>query len=134
MLWAHDRFGEWASGGLISPVKPGADFKAGVLAAGWDAASFDSNIWGYPVSVEAIGLVYNTDLVATPPASFEEIKDMEFPEGVTAILWDNNNTYFTMPMLMAGGGFAFQKVDGSFDGAVTGVNNQGAIAGASITA
>ena len=22
VLWAHDRFGEWASGGLIAPVQP----------------------------------------------------------------------------------------------------------------
>lgn len=35
-----------------------------------------------------------------------------------------------MPMLMAGGGFAFQKVDGVYDDAVTGVNTEGAIAGA----
>lgn len=132
VLWAHDRLGEWAAGGLISPINPGADFSAGVLGAAWDAVSFDGGIWGYPVSVEAVGLIYNTDLVPNPPATFEEIKDMELPEGVATILWDYNNTYFTMPMLMAGGGYAFRKVDGSFDGKTTGVNNEGAIAGATV--
>ncbi|MCV6825833.1 MULTISPECIES: maltose/maltodextrin ABC transporter substrate-binding protein MalE [Halocynthiibacter] len=132
VLWAHDRFGEWAKGGLITPVTPSADFKSGVLDTAWDAVSFDGNIWGYPVSVEAIGLIYNTDLIPTPPASFEELKDIELPEGVNTILWDYNNTYFTFPMLMANGGFAFKKVDGSFDGSTTGVNTDGAIMGGDV--
>lgn len=132
VLWAHDRFGEWAAGGLLSAVNPSQEFQDGVLVSGWDAVSFDGKIWGYPVAVEAIGLVYNTDLVDTPPATFEELKDMEMPEGVSTILWDYNNTYFTMPMLMANGGYAFQKVDGSFDGSDTGVNNEGAKIGGNV--
>lgn len=132
VLWAHDRFGEWAAGGLLSPVSPSQDFQDGVLESGWDAVSFDGKVWGYPVAVEAIGLIYNTDLVDTPPATFEELKDMEMSEGVSTILWDYNNTYFTMPMLMANGGYAFQKVDGSFNGSETGVNNDGAKIGGNV--
>ena len=132
VLWAHDRFGEWAAGGLLSAVSPSQDFQDGVLDSGWDAVSFGGKIWGYPVAVEAIGLIYNTDLVATPPATFEELKDMEMPDGVSTILWDYNNTYFTMPMLMANGGYAFKKVDGNFDGNDTGVNNDGAKIGGNV--
>lgn len=130
VLWAHDRFGEWASGGLISPVSPSDDWATGVLPAAMGAVEFDGNTWGYPIAVEAVTLVYNKDLIATPPASFEEIADLDV-EGAK-ILWDYNNTYFTMPMLMAGGGYAFQKVDGSYDGSATGVNTDGAIAGAEV--
>ncbi len=132
VLWAHDRFGEWAAGGLIQPVEPSQEMTDGILASAWDAVSFGGKVWGYPVNVEAIGLVYNKDLIDTPPATFEEIKDLAMPEGVRAILWDYNNTYFTMPMLMANGGFAFQKVDGVFDGKNTGVNNEGAMMGANV--
>ena len=132
VMWAHDRFGEWAAGGLIQSVSPSADFTAGVLDSAWDAVSFDGKVWGYPVLVEAVALVYNKDLVATPPASFEDIASLDVPEGVGKILWDYNNTYFTMPLLHAGGGFAFEKVDGNYDGANTGVNNAGAKAGASV--
>ncbi|NBT31693.1 MAG: maltose/maltodextrin ABC transporter substrate-binding protein MalE, partial [Rhodobacteraceae bacterium] len=124
----HDRFGEWASGGLIAPVQPAAAWSDGVLDSTMDAVSFDGAIWGYPVSVEAVHLIYNTDLIDTPPASFEELISMDF-DG-QKILWDYNNTYFTMPLLMANGGFAFEKVDGSYDGSTTGVNNEGAVAGA----
>ncbi len=130
LMWAHDRFGEWASGGLIAPVQPAAGWTDGVLGSAMDAVNFDGKTWGYPVFVEAVTLVYNADLVDTPPASFEEIKDAQI-DGAK-ILWDYNNTYFTMPMLMAGGGYAFQKVDGSYDGSTTGVNTDGAIAGAEV--
>ena len=45
-------------------------------------------------------------------------------------MWDYNNTYFTFPLLMADGGYAFEKnADGSYDGKDTGVNNDGANAG-----
>lgn len=129
VLWAHDRFGEWAAGGLIQAVQPSSAVKDGILDSAWDAVSFGGKVWGYPLGVEAIGLVYNKALLDTPPASFEEIKDMTMPEGVAPIMWDYNNTYFTFPLLMANGGYAFRKVDGVYDGTDTGVNNEGAMTG-----
>jgi len=75
---------------------------------------FGGKTWGYPLSVEAVGLMYNKDLVPVPPATMDEI-----PSVTANMMWDYNNTYFTMPLLMAGGGYAFQKVDGSYDGATT---------------
>lgn len=130
VLWAHDRFGEWANGGLIAPVQPSASWSEDILPAAMGAVQFDGKTWGYPLAVEAVTLIYNTDLIDTPPASFEEIKDLDVAGA--KILWDYNNTYFTMPMLMAGGGYAFQKVDGTYDGSTTGVNTDGAIAGAEV--
>ena len=130
LLWAHDRFGEWAGAGLIAPVQPSGDWEADILPSAMEAVQFDGKTWGYPVSVEAVTLIYNKDLIATPPASFEEIAGLDI-EG-QKILWDYNNTYFTMPLLMAGGGFAFEKVNGAYDGTTTGVNNEGAIAGAEV--
>lgn len=130
-IWAHDRFGEWAAAGLISPVEPSAEVKDGIFDFAWDAVTFDGKTWGYPMAVEAVGLIYNKDLVPTPPATFEEIALLELPDGVKPILWDYNNTYFTMPLLMANGGFAFEKnAEGSYDATVTGVNNEGAKKGA----
>ena len=126
IMWAHDRFGEWANGGLIQPVSPSAEWTGGVLGTSLDAVQFGGATWGYPVAVEAVTLVYNKDLVQTPPASFEELVSA----GDAAILWDYNNTYFTMPMLMAGGGYAFRKINGVYDGSTTGVNTDGAISGA----
>lgn len=132
-IWAHDRFGEWAAAGLISPVEPSAEVKDGILDFAWDAVSFDGKIWGYPMAVEAVGLIYNKDLVPTPPKDFAEIPGLKLPDGVKPILWDYNNTYFTFPLLMANGGYAFQKdASGSYNAADTGVANDGAKAGAGV--
>jgi maltose/maltodextrin transport system substrate-binding protein len=132
VLWAHDRFGEWAKGGLIEPVTPSAEWTDGILGSAMDAVSFDGRIWGYPMSVEAVHLIYNKDIIATPPASFDEVMAYKPPEGVTTIMWDYNSVYFTMPLMAAGGGYAFKKVDGVYDGKHTGVNTPGAIAGAEV--
>lgn len=130
-IWAHDRFGEWAAAGLIAPVEPSAEIRDGIFDFTWDAVTFDGKTWGYPMAVEAVGLIYNKDLVSNPPATFEEIASLELPDGVAPILWDYNNTYFTFPLLMANGGYAFQKdASGSFDATDTGVNNEGAKKGA----
>lgn len=132
-IWAHDRFGEWAAAGLIAPVEPSAELRDGIFDFTWDAVTFDGKTWGYPMAVEAVGLIYNKDLVATPPATFEEIASLQLPDGVAPILWDYNNTYFTFPLLMANGGYAFQKdASGSFDATDTGVNNEGAKKGAAL--
>ncbi len=131
-IWAHDRFGEWAAGGLIQAVEPSQAVRDGIFGFAWDAVTFDGKTWGYPLAVEAIGLIYNKDLVPTPPATMEEIASMVLPEGVKPILWDYNNTYFTFPLLMANGGYAFQKdaTTGSFNPSDTGVANAGAKMGA----
>lgn len=134
VMWAHDRFGEWAAGGLLSPVTPSAAVVEGILPSAMEAVTFDGSVWGYPVAVEAIGLVYNRDLVDTPPESFEEIMDMEFDAGITPIMWAYNDTYFTFPMLAANGGYSFQMVDGAYDGSDTGVNTEGAIQGGQVLA
>ena len=130
VMFAHDRFGEWAAGGLIAPVQPSQGWTDGVLDTAMSAVTFDGSTWGYPVSVEAVHLIYNKALVETPPAAFEEIEGMDVAG--QKILWDYNNTYFTFPLLMANGGYAFKKVDGTYDGSDTGVNTPGAVEGATV--
>jgi maltose/maltodextrin transport system substrate-binding protein len=133
-IWAHDRAGEWVSAGLIEPVNPTAKFKSAFDTVGWDAFTFDKKVWGYPLAIEAIGLIYNKKLVAKPPASFEEILTLDkklAKDGKHAILWDYNNTYFTFPMLAAHGGYPFGRgADGTYKATDVGVNHAGAIKGA----
>ncbi len=131
-IWAHDRFGEWAAGGLIVPVEPSQAVKDNTFPFAWDAVTFGGKVWGYPIAVEAVGLIYNKDLVPTPPASFEDIDKMKIDGVKSPIMWDYNNTYFSFPLFMAGGGYAFQKKGGSYDPTDTGVANAGSMAGASM--
>ncbi len=134
-IWAHDRIGEWAKSGLITKVTPSAETKGEIADFAWDAVSYDNTLWGYPISVETIGLIYNKALVATPPKTFDEVLALNeklAADGKRAILWDYNNTYFTWPLLAANGGYVFEKADGGVNVKSTGVNNAGAKQGAQV--
>ena len=137
-IWAHDRAGEWVSAGLIEPVNPKPKFVSGFEPVGWDAFKFNGKTWGYPIAIEAIGLIYNKALVPRPPASFDEVQALDkklAKDGKHAILWDYNNTYFTFPLLAANGGYPFGRApDGSYKATDVGVNNKGAVQGAELLA
>lgn len=132
VLWAHDRFGEWAASGLLSPVDLPAGMQADLAPVALEALTFDGATWGYPIALESAALIYNREYVTEPPETFEEIADLELPEGVRPILWAYSDTYYSMALLAANGGYAFEKVDGRYDGTSTGVNNEGAVAGAEL--
>ena len=133
-IWAHDRIGEWIAGGLLQPLTPSKKALADIDPLALKAFTVGGKTWGYPMSIEAVSLVYNKDLVPTPPKTFEEVMALDkklSAQGKKAILWDYNNTFFTWPLLAANGGYPFKlKADGTYDPADTGVNNAGALKGA----
>jgi maltose/maltodextrin transport system substrate-binding protein len=137
-IWPHDRIGEWIAGGLLQTVTPGKKVQSDIDPLAWKAFTVGGKTWGYPLSIEAVALVYNKALVPNPPKTFEEIAALDkklAAGGKKAILWDYNNTYFTWPLLAANGGYAFKlKADGTYDPADTGVNNAGALKGADLLA
>ena len=132
-IWAHDRIGEWISGGLIQPVTISKKLQSDIDPLAMKAFTIGGKTWGYPYAIEAVSLVYNKALVKTPPKSFEEVMALDktlSAQGKKAILWDYTNTYFTWPLLAANGGYAFkQRNDGTYDATDTGVNNAGALKG-----
>ena len=135
VLWAHDRFGEWAQSGLLADVKPSKELYNSIDAKGWQAISANGKLYGYPIAMEAIALIYNKKLIDTPPSSFEAMFDLGkqlWPKGVRAILWDQANPYFTMPLLAANGGYAFKETASGYDVKDVGVNNAGAKQGAAM--
>jgi maltose/maltodextrin transport system substrate-binding protein len=137
-IWPHDRAGEWVSAGLIEPVNPKPKVIATSDKVGWDAFTFQGKIWGYPIAIESIGLLYNKQLVAKPPASFEEILALDkklAKDGKHAILWAYDTPYFTFPLLAANGGYAFGRTaKGDYNASDVGVNNAGALKGAEMLA
>ncbi len=128
-MWAHDRFGEWAKQALLTPIEPTAEEKAKFADFAWEAMKVDGKYYGYPVSVEAIGLICNKDIVAEAPKTFEEFIPLDEKlkaNGVRGIMWDVNNGYFTYPLISANGGYAFKKTATGYDVKDSGVNNEGA--------
>lgn len=136
--WPHDRIGEWIQSGLIVAVTPSKKVRDEIEPTAWDAFTVGGKVWGYPLSVESIGLMYNKDLVKTPPKSFDDVIKLDkelSAKGKKAILWDYNNTYFTWPLLAANGGYVFGKdAKGNLDPSKVGVNAAGAVKGADLLA
>jgi maltose/maltodextrin transport system substrate-binding protein len=135
MFWAHDRLGEWADAGLLKPLTIPDDFKSAFIAMSWDAVTHNKQIWGYPVALEAVSLIYNKKFVTgDPPAQLADVPAFakklktKFPN-VIPILWDYDTPYFTWPFLASGGGYPFKAVAGGYDTKDIGVANSGAING-----
>ncbi|MEO5688504.1 MAG: maltose/maltodextrin ABC transporter substrate-binding protein MalE [Burkholderiaceae bacterium] len=129
--WPHDRAGEWAKSGLIVPVKPRQELHDQIEDSAWQAFNYQGRTWGYPLSIEAIGLIWNKAMLKAAPTTWDQViaidKDLA-THGKKAILWDYNKSFFTWPLLAGSGGTIFaKKADGSLDTDSVGVNNPGAV-------
>ena len=133
VIWAHDKVGEWADGGVIAPIEVTTAYKQQFYPIAWDAVRHRRQLWGYPISLEAIGLIYNKKLVDGPPPNqlsdlipFNEKLKSEHP-GTNSILWDYNNPYYSWGILASGGGYIFGKTAGEYDPRNVGVATDGAV-------
>jgi maltose/maltodextrin transport system substrate-binding protein len=132
IFWAHDRFGGYAQSGLLAEVTPDKSFQDKLFPFTWDAVRYDGKLIGYPVSVESLSLIYNKDLLPTPPKSWEDMAAVDKQlraKGKSAIMFNLQEPYFTWPLLAAGGAYAFKPTQGGYDVKDTGVDNAGAKAG-----
>lgn len=132
-MWPHDRAGSWATAGLIVPVTPSKKTIASIDPLAWKAWTIGGKTWGYPLSIEALGLIYNKALVPTPPKTWEEVLALDKKlqaNGKHAISWPITQIYYTYGLISAGGGYAFKRnADGTYDPQDTGVNNAGSVKG-----
>ncbi len=135
MCWAHDRLGEWADAGLLKPLNVTDDFKSQFIPIAWDAVTHKQQIWGYPLALEAVSLIYNKKYVTGPPpdqlsavpAFAKELK-AKFPQAIP-ILWDYATPYFSWPFLASAGGYPFKRDATGYNVNDIGVANEGAIKG-----
>ena len=132
-IWPHDRVGSWITAGLITPVTPSKKTVAAIDPLAWSAWNLKGKTWGYPISIEAVALLYNKKLVPTPPKTWDEVIAIDKKlkaDKKSAIMWSMTEIYYTYGLVSAGGGYAFKrKPDGTYDPNDTGMNNPGAVKG-----
>ena len=133
VIWANDKVGEWADGGVIAPIEITTAYKQKFYPMAWDAVRHRRQLWGYPISLEAIGLIYNKKLVhGAPPTQLSELVSFhqklksECP-GTNSILWDYTNPYYSWGILASGGGYVFGKTTDGYDPRNVGVATEGAV-------
>ncbi|MFZ5546464.1 MAG: maltose/maltodextrin ABC transporter substrate-binding protein MalE [Pseudomonadota bacterium] len=129
--WPHDRVGEFAKGGLIVPVRPSKAVLQDIEPTAWDAFRYHGKLWGYPIGIETLSLIYNKALVDKPPTSWDEVFQLDKvlqARGKKAILWEFNKAFFSWGLFAGAGAYVFErKPDGDYDPAKVGVNNAGAV-------
>ena len=137
VVWAHDKVGEWADAGLIAQVQVTEEFKNEFFPKAWQAVLHRKGIWGYPIALETVTLIYNKKLLDSPPptrlsdfVSLNEKIKKERP-GVSTILWDYKNSYYSWGILASAGAYVFTKDGPDYDLKCVGVAHRGAVEGLS---
>jgi len=134
VIWAHDKIGEWADGGLIAPVEVSSDFSKQFFPKAWQAVFHQKQSWGFPIALETVTLIYNKALLDGPPptdlsqlAAVSQRIGKNHP-GVIPILWDPRSAYYTWGILASGGGYVFGKNGGDYNLNNVGIATPGAVA------
>jgi maltose/maltodextrin transport system substrate-binding protein len=133
VIWAHDKVGEWADAGLISPIEVSSDLREKYFPQAWEAVTHKGQIWGYPIGLETVTLIYNKALLSGPPPSnLSDLAELnskfkqEHP-GAALILWDYKSPYYSWGILAGAGAFIYGKSNGTYNLADIGVNTPGAV-------
>ena len=130
---AHDQAGTLVDNGLLAPVDLGdkaADFNQNALAA----CTFDGVLYCMPYATENLAFFYNTDLVPTPPTTWDEVKSMgealKADGKVDYIMSVTGTTYDVYPLYTSFGGYIFGKnANGDWNPDDLGVDSPGMIEG-----
>ena len=62
VIWAHDKIGEWAEGGLIAPIEFSDALAHKFFPKALQAVLHQNRSWGYPIALETVTLIYNRKL------------------------------------------------------------------------
>lgn len=132
IVGAHDWLGQLVASGLLAPIDLGdkADAFTDVSLTGF---TYDGELYGMPYATENLAFFYNTDLVETPPTTWDEVVEMgtalQDSGDVTFGFGLTGTTYDAFPLQTALGGYVFGRDDaGNYDPTDVGVDSPGMIA------
>jgi maltose/maltodextrin transport system substrate-binding protein len=132
VIFAHDKLGEWADGGLVAPIAVDAAYRSKFDSQAWEAVQHRREYWGYPLCFEVVGTIYNKKLVQTPPAQLSDLIELnkqlkaEHPD-VATILWDYASPYYSWGIFGSAGAYVFGKTEEGYDTKDIGIATPGAI-------
>jgi len=130
----HDEVFSLAVGGVLADL--GSVATEGYLADLGErsrlAFTYDGRLIGMPLFVEGPALLYNRDLVAQLPDSYEAFVQLSrtlTTSDTFGFLYDIDNFYFAYSWLSTFGGYVFGRTDGTLDPTDVGLANEGAVRG-----
>lgn len=129
-IYAQDRLGGWIEAGkTVEPIDFFIDkpVRERLLPGMLDAMSYKGGVYGLPINFKSTTLIYNKDLVKTPPKTSTELVTMakaltNAQSGRYGLAYWYTNFYFHAGLMNAFGGAVFDK-----DGKLT-INSPATIA------
>lgn len=113
----HDWVGELAASGVLEPLGRMVDpaYLAGLEPVAVEALSYEGQLFGIPMFMEGIALLYNRDLVERAPTTWDEFIAVaqEHTTGSTfGFLYQLDIPYYGFGFWRAYGGYIFGPSDG----------------------
>ena len=137
VIWAHDKVGEWADAGLISPIEVSDEIRGKYFPQAWEAVTHKGQTWGFPIGLETVTLIYNKKLLSgSPPKDLSDLTELQSKikqehSEVAPILWDYKSAYYSWGILASAGAYIWAKNNGIYDLSDVGVDTPGAVQGLS---
>jgi maltose-binding protein MalE len=132
-IGVHDWLGALIESGLVAPIDLG-DKRGEFVGSALEAFTYiDGNLYGVPYATENLGFFYNTDLVTTPPTTWEEMLEIGRTlqdEGTVqyAIAIGGDPGYNALPMQTSFGGYVFGvDANGAWNANDVGLDGEGMI-------
>jgi maltose-binding protein MalE len=129
----HDQGGAMVSNGLVAEIDLG-DKKGDFSQVALDACTFDGKLYCMPYATENIGFFYNTDLVQTPPTTWDEMLEigraLKAEGKVEYVMAVTGPHYDVYPIHSSFGAYIFGKdANGNWNAQDVGIDGEGMIAG-----
>ncbi len=138
IAWVDDSVGKLAKSRIIVPIDQYASksfVESTYVKPAAQGVEFDGKVYGIPESVEAITMMYNTDLVKESdlPKTTDELTAFQKSysaahPGQYGVVWNTQDAYFDAPWFYGFGGY-YVKEDGT-----VGLKSDGSIAAAKFIA
>jgi len=127
-----DNTGTFQAAGLLAPVPTGTFNAADYVPAAGPATTFKGQAYSVPLMLDTYALVYNKELVPTPPKTMDDLIKVaqKFPntKGKNyGFLFDPTNFYFSYAFVRGFGGYVFKNSGSAYDTSDVGLANAGAV-------
>lgn len=116
-IYAQDRLGGWIEAGkTVEPIDFFLDksTRDSLLPGMLSAMTYKGGVWGLPINYKSTTLIYNKDLVKTPPKTTDEMVKLaktltNAQSGRYGLAYWYTNFYFHSALMNAFGGAVFDK-------------------------
>jgi len=134
IIGAHDWLGELVVNNLLQPMELG-DLGEAFLPAATQAFVYDGLLYGMPYATENVAFVYNPELVAEAPTTWEEVAELsaelrDADAGTYGYIIQDSDPFHFFGIQTAFGGYVFGQGEAGYDVADVGIDSEGAIAAA----